>query len=90
MDEATVLMDRVAREHGAIFWPDYGAGRPALPTGVLSRSHPIWELTGVPYRGDREFRPAQRQVRESGEAPACERNTREDGEIDESDDHGSP
>ena len=44
---------------GAIFWPDYGMGRPWLPIGALSRSHPIWELTGVPYRGDREFESGQ-------------------------------
>jgi hypothetical protein len=47
------------REHGAIFWPDYGVGRPALPTGVLGQSHPIWALAGVPYRGDREFESGQ-------------------------------
>jgi Mannosyltransferase putative len=44
---------------GAIFWPDYGAARPTLPTGILSRTHPIWELARVPYRGDREFESGQ-------------------------------
>jgi hypothetical protein len=31
----------------------------ALPTGVLSQSHAIWALSGVPYRGDREFESGQ-------------------------------
>ena len=70
------------REHGAIFWPDYGAGRPALPTGVLSRSHPIWELAGVPFRGDREFESGQicvdRQRCYSGLALANWMNQRSD------------
>ena len=40
-------------------------------------------------RGDREAGLAQRQIGEGGEASAGERDTREDGEVDESDDHGS-
>lgn len=58
--DPTALFDAVPyREHGAIFWPDYGASRPALPTGALTRSHPIWALTGLPYRGDRELESGQ-------------------------------
>jgi hypothetical protein len=44
---------------GAIFWPDYGMSRPALATGALSRTHPIWALTGVAFRGEREFESGQ-------------------------------
>lgn len=44
---------------GAIFWPDYGASRAALATGTLSEHHPIWSLTGLDYRGDREFESGQ-------------------------------
>jgi hypothetical protein len=47
------------RKLGAIFWPDYGPSRGSLATGPLSESHPIWALTGVPYRGDREFESGQ-------------------------------
>jgi hypothetical protein len=58
--DPTVLFESEPyRTHGAIFWPDYGPSRPALPTGALSRTHPIWTLTGVPYRGDREFESGQ-------------------------------
>lgn len=44
---------------GVIFWPDYGMSRPALATGALSRTHPIWALTGVAFRGDRELESGQ-------------------------------
>ncbi len=43
----------------------------------------IW----ISDRGEREPGPAQRQVGERGEAPARERDAREDEEIGESDDH---
>ena len=43
----------------------------------------IW----ISDRGEHEPGPAQLQVGESGEAPAGERDAREDQEIGESDDH---
>jgi hypothetical protein len=58
-DPAFLLKTAEYREHGAIFWPDYGASRAALATGALSESHPIWKLSGVAYRGDREFESGQ-------------------------------
>jgi hypothetical protein len=58
--DPTFLFDsQPFQAHGAIFWPDYGSRRPGLATGVLSRTHAIWDLTGVAFRGDREFESGQ-------------------------------
>jgi len=38
------------REHGAIFWPDYGR---------LAKDRMIWKLTGAPYRDEPEFESGQ-------------------------------
>ena len=38
------------REHGAVFWPDYGR---------LAADRAIWELCGVPYRDEPEFESGQ-------------------------------
>lgn len=38
------------REHGAVFWPDFGR---------LAPERAIWALTGVPYRDEPEFESGQ-------------------------------
>jgi hypothetical protein len=44
---------------GAIFWSDFGAERGGLLTGRLVAEHPIWALTGLPFRDEPEFESGQ-------------------------------
>ncbi len=49
--DPTFLFDAPAyRQHGAVFWPDYGR---------LGRDRPIWGFTGIPYRDEPEFESGQ-------------------------------
>jgi hypothetical protein len=43
---------------GALFWPDRQEGS-GVPGALLLANHPIWALTGVPYRGDPSFESGQ-------------------------------
>lgn len=49
-DVTNVFDEPLYKQHGSLFWPDRGRWH---------ATHPIWKLTGLPYRDEAEFESGQ-------------------------------